>query len=93
METNAVKFMFSFADTAEPGEDPTFLGWYGIREAFSRNLSEAQAYREGTREPEVSLTVIKMGVKRRPIDKLWDEDQKPRATAWLPGMETRLSLC
>lgn len=41
----------------------------------------------------MSLTVIKMGVKRRPSDKLWDEDQEPRATAWLPGVETGLSLC
>lgn len=72
---------------------PTFLGWCGKTEAFSRNLSEAQAYREETQEPEVSLTVIKMGVKRRPSDKLRDEDQETRATAWLPGMETRLSLC
>lgn len=59
----------------------TFLGWYGKTEAFSRKLSEAQAYRERTQEPEVSLTVIKIGVKRRPSDKLWDEDQEPRATA------------
>lgn len=93
METNTIEFMFSFADTAEPGEDSTFLGWSGKTEAFSRKLSEAQAYREGTQEPEVSLTVIKIGMKRRPSDKLWDEDQEPRATAWLPGMETRLSLC
>ena len=85
--------MFSFADTAETGEDPTFLGWYGKTGAFSRNLTEAQAYREATQEPEVSLTVIKMGVKRRPSDKLWDEDQEPRATAGPPGMETGLSLC
>lgn len=91
MQTNTVEFMFSSADTAESGEDATFLGWYGKTEAFSRNLAEA--YREGTQEPEVSLTVIKIGVKRRPSDKLWDEDQEPRATAWLPGMETRLSLC
>lgn len=38
IETNTVEFMFSFVDTAEP----SVLGWYGIREAFSRNLSEAQ---------------------------------------------------
>lgn len=41
----------------------------------------------------VMVLMIKMGVKRRPSDKLRDEDQEPRATAWLPGMETRLSLC
>lgn len=70
METNTVGFIFSFADTAKPGEDSVFLGRFGKTEDFSRNLSEAQAYREGTQEPEVSLTVIKMGVKRRPSDKL-----------------------
>lgn len=93
MKTNTVESVFSFADTAEPGEDPTFLGCCGETEAFSRKLSEAQAYREGTQEPEVSLTVIKMGVKRRASDKLWDEEQEPRAAAWLPGLETGLSLC
>lgn len=48
MQTNTVEFMFSSADTAESGEDATFLGWYGKTEAFSRNLAEA--YREGTQD-------------------------------------------
>lgn len=40
----------------------------------------------------MSLTVIKVGMKRCLSDKLWDEDQEPRAKSWLPGMKTGLSL-